>query len=59
VIDVVNAAYSPLSATIRLEGKPSGTLWVYNPADGSIAVREASGSLTLEGNTSLFLIEQP
>jgi hypothetical protein len=56
---VVNAAYSTLSATIRLEGQPIGKIWVYDPADGSIAVRAASGSLTLEPNTSLFLIEQP
>jgi hypothetical protein len=53
---VVNAAYSPVTAKIRLEGK-SGKLWVYDPADGSIATREASGSLTLEANTSLFLVE--
>lgn len=56
---VVNAAYEPLTATLRLEGQPNGTLWVYDPADGSIATREASGSLTLEPNSSVFLIEQP
>jgi hypothetical protein len=53
---VVNAAYSPVTAKIRLEGK-SGKLWVYDPADGSISCREASGPLTLEPNTSLFLVE--
>jgi hypothetical protein len=56
---VVNAAYEPLTATLRLEGQPDGTLWVYDPADGSIATRKASGSLTLEPNSSVFLIEQP
>lgn len=54
---IVNAAYAPQSVTIRLEGQPDGRLRVYNPADGSIAVREATGSLTLEPNTSLFLVE--
>lgn len=56
---VVNAAYEPLTATLRLDSQPDGTLWVYDPADGSIATREASGSLTLEPNSSVFLIEQP
>ena len=56
---VVNAAYEPLTATLRLEGQPDGTLWVYDPADGSIATRKAAGSLTLEPNSSVFLIEQP
>jgi hypothetical protein len=54
---VVNSAYSPVTAKFRLEGMPGGKIWVYDPADGSIAVRAASGSLTLEPNTSLFLIE--
>jgi hypothetical protein len=54
---VVNAAYTPLTATLRMEGEPKGKLWVYNPADGSISCREASGSLTLPPNSSLFLIE--
>jgi hypothetical protein len=56
---VVNSAYEPVTANLRLEGQPEGRLWVYNPADGSIAAREATGSLTLEPNSSLFLIEQP
>lgn len=56
---VVNAAYEPLTAALRLEGQPGGTLWVYDPADGSIATREATGSLTLAPNSSLFLIEHP
>jgi len=56
---VVNSAYSPVTAKIRLEGQPGGKIWVYDPSDGCIAVRAASGSLTLEPNTSLFLIEQP
>lgn len=56
---VVNAAYEPLTATLRLEGQPGGTLWVYDPTDGSIATREATGSLTLEPNSGLFLVEQP
>ena len=56
---VVNSAYEPVSANLRLEGQPDGTLWVYDPADGSIAAREAQGALTLEPNSSLFLIEQP
>jgi len=56
---VVNAAYEPLTATLRLEGQPGGTLWVYDPADGSIATREATGSLTLEPNSGVFLVEQP
>jgi hypothetical protein len=54
---VVNAAHSPLTATLRLEGQSGGKLWVYNPADGSIAVREAAGPLTLAPNSALFLIE--
>jgi len=56
---VANAAYAPLTATIRMEVEPKGKLWVYNPADGSISCREASGPLTLPPNTSLFLIEEP
>jgi hypothetical protein len=56
---VVNSAYEPVTANLRLEGQPGGRLWVYNPADGSIAAREAAGSLTLEPNSSLFLVEQP
>jgi len=56
---LVNSAYSPLTTNIRLEGNPDGKIWVYDPADGSMTSREASGSLTLEPNTSLFLIEQP
>jgi hypothetical protein len=56
---VVNAAYAPLSATLRLEGQAGGMLWVYDPADGSIVMRKASGYLALEPNTCLFLVEQP
>jgi len=56
---VFNSAYEPAIANLRLEGQPGGQLWVYNPADGSIARREAAGSLTLEPNSSLFLIECP
>jgi hypothetical protein len=56
---VVNSAYKPLTATLRLEDQPGGTLWVYDPADGSIARREATGAITLEPNSSVFLIEQP
>ncbi len=56
---VVNAAYEPLTATLRLEGRPGGTLWVYDPADGGITTREATGSLTLPPNSSVFLIEHP
>jgi hypothetical protein len=54
---VVNGSYEPLVANLRLEGQPGGKVWVYNPADGSIAEREAAGSLTLEANSCLFLIE--
>ncbi len=56
---VVNSAFEPLTANLRLEGQPGGQLSVYNPADGSTAMREAAGALTLEPNSSLFLIEQP
>ena len=56
---VVNAACTPLTATMRMEGQPGGKLWVYDPADGSRVMREASGSLTLDPNSALFLIEQP
>jgi hypothetical protein len=45
------------SLPLRLEGQPDGKLWVYNPADGSITLLEASGSLTLPPNSSLFVIE--
>lgn len=56
---IVNSAYEPLAANIRLEGRPGGKLWVYDPADGSISLREAKGSLNMEPNSSLFLIEPP
>ena len=56
---VVNAAYEPLTANLRLDGQPDGELWVYDPVDGSIARRRAEGSLTLEPNRSVFLVEQP
>ncbi len=56
---VVNAAYRSQSVMMRLEGQPEGKLGVYDPADGSMAVRGVSDPLTLEPNTSLFLIEQP
>jgi len=56
---VVNATYAPLSLMMHMEGQPGGKLWVYDPADGSTAIRAAAGTLTLEANSSLFLIEQP
>lgn len=56
---IVNNDYEPLAANIRLESQLGGKVWIYNPADGSMAVRDADGALTLEPNSSLFLIEQP
>ena len=54
---VVNNSGESLSPTFRLEGKTSGSVQVYNPADGSITTQTLPAEMPMPPFSSLFLVE--
>jgi len=54
---VVNKGSAAVSPRFRLEGKASGSVQVYNPADGTITTQTLPAELTLPPSSSLFLVE--
>ncbi|MEI8388104.1 MAG: hypothetical protein WCG76_10910, partial [Verrucomicrobiota bacterium] len=55
---VVNNSGETLSPTFRLEGKTSGRVQIYNPADGSMTPLSLPGAVTLNPFSSVFLVEE-
>ena len=55
---VVNKGGAAVSPRFRLEGKASGSVQVYNPADGTIATQSLPAELTMPPSSSLFLVEE-
>ncbi|MCX6971848.1 MAG: hypothetical protein NTV93_17065 [Verrucomicrobia bacterium] len=54
---VVNKGSAAVSPRFRLEGKASGSVQVYNPADGTITTQTLPAELTMPPSSSLFLVE--
>jgi hypothetical protein len=54
---VVNKGSAAVSPRFRLEGKASGSVQVYNPADGTITTQSLPAELTMPPSSSLFLVE--
>jgi hypothetical protein len=48
---------TPLLPTLRLEGKTSGSVQIYNPADGSIRPQTLPAEMPMPPFSTLFLIE--
>jgi hypothetical protein len=55
---VVNNSGETLSPNFRLEGKTSGSVQIYNPADGTITPLALPGAVTLKPFSSVFLVEE-
>jgi len=55
---IVNNSSETLSPTLHLEGKTSGSVRIYNPADGSITPLTLPGVLSLKPFSSVFLVEE-
>ena len=55
---VVNNSDETLSPTLHLEGKASGSVQIYNPADGSMTPLALPGAVTLNPFSSVFLVEE-
>jgi hypothetical protein len=55
---VVNNSGETLSPNFRLEGKTSGSVQIYNPADGTITPLALPGAVPLGPFSSVFLVEE-
>ena len=55
---LVNNSDKPLNPKPSLSGNEKSTVWIYDPASGSINKREAPSPLVMQPYTSLFVVEE-
>ena len=54
---LVNNSDQPIAPKLSLAGKDKGTVWIYEPADGTINTREVPASLAMQPYRSVFVVE--
>ena len=54
---LVNNSDKPVAPKISLAGKDKGTVWIYEPAGGTINTLDVPASLAMPPYTSVFVVE--